>query len=155
MSEPVSTGPSDPQEPTAARADQPETDDPANPRPKRRRGSRGGRNRNRSRTTTAGGDARQPDELPERPGEGRPQTVEAAERALVRKPDPNAAKPKIGDSRPAPAARAEPDAGEASPARRRRRRGGRGRTGGGGGGGGQGGGGERRPSNPVQAMLAR
>ncbi|MEY2451356.1 MAG: hypothetical protein QOD92_930, partial [Acidimicrobiaceae bacterium] len=32
MSEPVTTGPSDPQEPTAGRAEQPETGDPANPR---------------------------------------------------------------------------------------------------------------------------
>jgi ribonuclease E len=157
MSEPVTTGPSDPQEPTADRADQPETGDPATPRPKRRRGSRGGRNRNRNRTSATGADARQPDELPERPGEGRPQSVEAAERALVRKADPPPAtiepgsKPKIGDSRPAPAAKAEPADGDATPARRRRRRGGRGRTGGTGGGGQSGGG--RRPSTPIQALL--
>src|SRR6187399_910251 len=64
---------------------------------RRRRGSRGGRNRNR--TAGAGGAPAAGDsvELPDRPNEGRPQTVEAAERALVRKP-------KIGDSRPAPEA---------------------------------------------------
>ncbi|MEY2403274.1 MAG: ribonuclease [Acidimicrobiaceae bacterium] len=151
MSEPVVTGPSDPQEPNPDRAEQPETGDSTTPRPKRRRGSRGGRNRNRTRTANPA-DERQPDELPERPNEGRPQTVEAAERALVRKPDPNAPRPKIGDSRPAPAAKDEPEAkGDGSPPRRRRRRGGRGRSGGGGGGGQ--GAGERRPSSPVQAML--
>src|SRR4030081_274818 len=152
MSEPVITGPSDPQEPNAERAEQPEVGDSTTPRPKRRRGSRRGRNRNRTGTATTTTDERQPDELPERPNEGRPKTVEAAERALVRKPDPNAPRPKIGDSRPAPEAKADPATGEASPARRRRRRGGRGRSAGGGGGGGQGGG-ERRPSTPVQAML--
>ncbi|MEY2449950.1 MAG: hypothetical protein QOH79_3426, partial [Acidimicrobiaceae bacterium] len=108
MSEPVITGPSDPQEPNPDRAEQPETGDSTTPRPKRRRGSRGGRNRNRTRTANPA-DERQPDELPERPNEGRPQTVEAAERALVRKPDPNAPRPKIGDSRPAPAAKDEPE----------------------------------------------
>ncbi|MEY2460363.1 MAG: ribonuclease, partial [Acidimicrobiaceae bacterium] len=161
MSEPVTTGPIDPQEPSTDRAEQPEAGDSTTPRPKRRRGSRGGRNRNRSRTSGSANatDEHQPDELPERPNEGRPKTVEAAERALVRKPDPNAPKPKIGDSRPAPAAKAEPEGAEGTPARRRRRRGGRGRTAGGGQGGGgqggrgQGGGGERRPSSPVQAML--
>jgi len=162
MSEPVTTGPSDPQEPNADRAEQPEDGDSTTPRPKRRRGSRGGRNRNRSRTSNAASstDERQPDELPERPNEGRPQTVEAAERALVRKPDPNAPRPRIGDSRPAPAAKTELNEGEATPARRRRRRGGRGRSGGGQGGqggerqgGGGQGGGERRPSTPVQALL--
>jgi ribonuclease E len=149
MSEPVITGPSDPQEPNAERAEQPEVGDSTTPRPKRRRGSRGGRNRNRTGTTATTTDERQPDELPERPNEGRPKTVEAAERALVRKPDPDAPRPKIGDSRPAPEAKAEPAAGEPAPARRRRRRGGRGRSAGGGGQGG----GERRPSTPVQAML--
>ncbi|MEY2420772.1 MAG: ribonuclease [Acidimicrobiaceae bacterium] len=165
MSEPVTTGPSDPQEPGADRAEQPDTGDSTTPRPKRRRGSRGGRNRSRARVASGSTDERQPDELPERPGEGRPQTVEAADRALVRKPDPNAPKPKIGDSRPAPAAKDEPPVNEATPARRRRRRGGRGRGSGGGGGsqgggsqggGGQGGGERRsrsRPSTPVQALL--
>jgi ribonuclease E len=94
-------------------------------------------------------------ELPDRSIEGRPKSVEAAEQALVRRPS---AKPRIGDTRPAPSARpggsgeqtdgepGEPGSGTGS--RRRRRRGGRGR----GSGGGQGGGGggdqqvdERRP----------
>src|SRR5437870_2777772 len=119
---------SDPQEPTAPQSPQAEPQEGGGtPRPKRRRGSRGGRNRNR---TTA----RQPAELPERPTEGRPQTVEAADRALVRKPDPNAPKPQIGDSRPAPVAAEQAADGDKAPtpARRRRRRGGRGRSGSGG-----------------------
>jgi len=186
MSEPVTTGPTDPQEPTTGGAESSDPGDSTTPRPKRRRGSRGGRNRNRTRTSNQSGDsapsgdadqADQP-ELPERPIEGRPQSVEAAERALVRKPDPNAPKPKIGDSRPAPETRTETRAGATSPAeggdapaKRRRRRGGRGRgTGGGGaaqggsqggspgggnrgGQGSQGGGRDRRPSTPVQALL--
>jgi ribonuclease E len=101
----------------------------AAPHKPRRRGSRGGRNRKRPPATTAstasaaGGSDRQPD-LPDRISENRP-SVEAAERALIRKPQ-------IGDSRPAPAR--SPDASPASeaddapsPARKRRRRGGRGR----------------------------
>ncbi len=133
----------------------------AAPRPRRRRGSRGGRNRNRPRPSTGaadagGGDADGDDErpeLPERPGEGRP-SVEAAERALVRKPQ-------IGDTRPAPASTtpaAEQTSGDGKAAgsssgtgaKRRRRRGGRGR----GSGAGSGGGGQGRPSRPVQAVLA-
>ena len=145
------------------------------PKP-RRRGSRGGRNRNRPRPEGAadddgsgddadgddapqaarparpapkdaeGGD-RQP-ELPDRHRENKP-SAEAAEAALVRKP-------RIGDSRPAPAdgaaaAEAAPDDAEggASPSsKRRRRRGGRGRGGsGGGGGGGQGGSGQQGGGN--------
>ena len=123
----------------------------------RRRGSRGGRNRNRS---TGAGDAvsgrddggvvdddRTP-ELPDKHRENKP-SAEAAEAALVRKP-------RIGDTRPAPAA--DPPPGDASStdedssddrsasaspsARRRRRRGGRGRGSGGAGGGGRAGGGE-------------
>jgi ribonuclease E len=124
-------------------------------RNRRRRGSRGGRNRSRpadakaadgGATTRAGdpaGEDRNPDDLPDRHSENRP-SPEAAERALVRKPQ-------IGDtlpaSGPAPAARPtattpaakRSTAGEgtgASPGtRRRRRRGGRGRGGSGGGGG--------------------
>jgi ribonuclease E len=132
----------------------------------RRRGSRGGRNRNRPRPegaaddgdgddgdeaaapraarapreggAEAGGGDRQP-ELPDRHRENKP-SPEAAEAALVRKP-------KIGDSRPAPAADGTPAADDpaaagtgtgSSSGKRRRRRGGRGR-GGSGGGGGQGG----------------
>ncbi len=78
------------------------------------------------RSTSGGGRRtkaadKMPDELPERAGEGRPKSAEAAERALVRKPQ-------IGDSRPAPEPVAEPETKPKS----RRRRGGRGRGGGGG-----------------------
>ncbi|MFN8019043.1 MAG: Rne/Rng family ribonuclease [Acidimicrobiales bacterium] len=157
----------------------------------RRRGSRGGRNRNRPRPAGEGGADGAPDapdgadeqpaakvsgdgaqpkggagegqarpprqrqpreqaapdgpddrnpELPDRHRENKP-SAEAAEAALVRKPQ-------IGDSRPAPAAAAAEaadaggeGAGTSSSARRRRRRGGRGKGGQGGGNqGGQGGG---------------
>ncbi len=153
-------------------------DDPSGPRP-RRRGSRGGRNRSRSRTTGSASaepgdadDAAAPDdrnpELPELHREGRPSSVEAAERSLVRKAAPGlapGAKPRIGDSRPAPPAAGAPGRGddeqdEGAP-KRRRRRGGRGR-GSGGGGGQQGqqrdrapreGGGRRRGGSPVEAVL--
>src|SRR5207237_1410718 len=73
--------------------------DAAPPHKPRRRGSRGGRNRKRPPAAAASAAAadvsdRQPD-LPDRISENRP-SVEAAERALIRKPQ-------IGDSRPAPA----------------------------------------------------
>jgi ribonuclease E len=150
--------------PDQANADQastsePDTSDPntSDPnRPRRRRGSRGGRGRNRSgpKTQTDGEGAgpsekdtarpgqsaardKMPDELPERANEGRPKTAEAAERALVRKPQ-------IGDSRPAPV---EPPT-EPKP-KSRRRRGGRGR----GGGGKSGSGGAATPVKPVEAIL--
>ncbi|HEY6317038.1 MAG TPA: Rne/Rng family ribonuclease [Acidimicrobiia bacterium] len=77
------------------------------PRRRRRRGSRGGRNRNKSTAARADTDG--------------PEGAEAASDAAP-------AKPKIGDSRPAP-----PAAKSSTP--RRRRRGGRNRGGGGGGGG--------------------
>ena len=121
------------------------------PRKKRRRGSRGGRNRSRAQAPkpTAEG---QPVvgaadvELPERLNEGRP-TPEAAPDAVV-------PRPKIGDTRPAPPS-AKPavtmpggtraggprpsgggqPAGGADAQKKKRRRGGRGRTGG-----------ERRPA---------
>jgi ribonuclease E len=142
------------------------------PRPKRRRGSRGGRNRNRSGGAREGqtdeavdADARTPDELPRKASQGRPKDAAAAERALVKKPQ-------IGDSRPAPA----PEAGErsetATPVEAktgsgrsgsRRRRGGRGRGSGGqqgqgagqGSGQGQGrqGGGRGSAPQPVEAIL--
>ncbi len=121
---------------------------------RRRRGSRGGRNRSRSgaangsvsgddgddgdgatpaasdRARPSGTD-RNPDELPERIFEGKPKSAEAAEKALVRRP-------RIGDSRPAPEAEggesvssstAEVGAGdgEAAKTNGKRRRGGRGR----------------------------
>ncbi len=146
---------------------------------RRRRGSRGGRNRTRPRSEADGGDdagagddagdgagsaqagddGRAPSEdrnpeLPDRHIEGRPSSVEAAERALVRKPQ-------IGDTRPAPApaqavaasagaatpSATDPDA----PAKRRRRRGGRKRSGGGGGGGG--GAARRDGAQPVRAVI--
>jgi ribonuclease E len=115
---------------------QPVADGAAPPRTpaKRRRGSRGGRNRvatNRPRpvddVVDIEDDGEQP-ELPERPIEGRIQDPVVAEQALVRKPQ-------IGDSRPAPGAAAPKPSmnGEARPgpstAKKRRRRGGRGRTG--------------------------
>ncbi len=96
--------------------------------------------------TPAAKDPKNPEELPERSIEGRPKSVEAAEKALVRR------KPQIGDTMPAPPTPADArtggngqgqgqgqgEGGNAN--RKRRRRGGRGRGGGGGqGGGGQGG----------------
>src|SRR5579885_1356892 len=158
MSEPVAEGPERP-EPTPTEgareaADRSSADGP--PKPRRRRGSRGGRNRNRNRSsaggppgsTSAASDDDRP-ELPDRPIEGRPQSVEAAERALVRKPQ-------IGDTRPAPtpapAASAAKSGAGATGAKRRRRRGGRGRASGGAGAGRESGGGNR-PATPVQAVL--
>ena len=82
------------------------------PRPPRRRGSRGGRNRNRSPRPAGAADvgddpvlgAPDPErtpELPERETENRPQDPEVLDRATVRKAP--AGPPRIGDSRPAPA----------------------------------------------------
>ena len=124
----------------------------------RRRGSRGGRNRNRPRpdgaaptddADPAGGDPGDGDlhdadqdaggdgsdrtpELPDKHRENKP-SAEAADAALIRRP-------RIGDSRPAPAADAGGAGeatgngaaadGEGTGAKRRRRRGGRGRGGG-------------------------
>jgi ribonuclease E len=154
------------------------------PRPKRRRGSRGGRNRNRSGAPRDGAgeddgddDPRTPDEMPERTSQGRPKDAEAAEKALVKRPQ-------IGDTRPAPSepAAAAGDDGEPAPGGRsgnggeaksgsgrsssRRRRGGRGRGSGGGNAGGGGGqpnqgqgGGQRQgggrsgANRPVEAIL--
>jgi ribonuclease E len=143
----------DPQPPTTSTSPpapqgfrQPSADaGPDGPHKKRRRGSRGGRNRNAAAraaraaaaASTAGADDR-PDDLPERIGEGRP-SAEAAERALVRKPQ-------IGDSRPAappPDAPGAPDTNGDGRARTRRRRGGRGRGRGAGGGG----------SRPVEHVI--
>jgi ribonuclease E len=151
------------------------------PRKRRRRGSRGGRKRSKPRTDARnpdepaaaddapatpaaagpsgppaaagdGDDDRVP-ELPDLHREGRPASVEAAAKAVVRKaPPPGApAKPKIGDTIPAdllqtaePAKPAE-DGGEGGK-RRRRRRGGRGRSSGSGGG--------QQQGKPVEAVLA-
>jgi ribonuclease E len=75
-----------------------------------RRDGRGGRDNGRSGGRIAGSD-RAPDEMPDPPQEGRP-SVEAADKALVRRPAPSGspAKPKIGDTMPAPPA---PPGGEA------------------------------------------
>ena len=104
---------------------------------KRRRGKRGGRNRNKTRVEGAAGQPRAPRppretsaaqdiELPDPPREGMMASPEAANAALVRKPQ-------IGDTRPAPAnpfAAAKPAAatadGEAKPKSRNRRGGKRG-----------------------------
>jgi ribonuclease E len=98
-----------------------------------------------------GGDNRMP-ELPDLHREGRPASVEAAAKALVRKASPPGApaKPKIGDTIPADALRtAEPatpadDSGDAGK-RRRRRRGGRGRSSGSG---------ASQPGSPIEAVIA-
>lgn len=60
---------------------------------RRRRGSRGGQNRKKP---TPESSSSNPEELPEPMREGRPQSVDAAERALVRRPQ-------IGDTMPVPA----------------------------------------------------
>jgi ribonuclease E len=116
---------------------------------RRRRGSRGGQNRKRAETAGEdGGDAGgiAPDELPEPIREGRVTDIDAADKALVRKP-------KIGDTKapfvpamppPGPAiAKSQPAVAEAAPSGSRKRRRGKG---GGGQGGGSSGGGEREPS---------
>ena len=127
---------------------------------RRRRGSRGGRKRSKARgeTTDTAGDGEPNDngssgsgqgdgdnagagrnrepEMPDPPNEGRP-SVEAAEKALVRKPGPSGAptRPKIGDTLPAPATprggqEDRPAAKEGSGGGRRRRgRGGQSKTG--------------------------
>jgi ribonuclease E len=111
-----------PELPNEPKGTEPPSADGDGPRKPRRRGSRGGRNRNRARNPQASGQGqdRTPDELPERLHTNRP-PAEVADKALVRKP-------RIGDSLPAPepAAAGGDDDGD-QPARRRRRRGGRGR----------------------------
>ena len=144
---------------------------------KRRRGSRGGRNRNKNRTagapgTTVTGDDRRPDDLPERASEGRP-SAEAAERSLVRRPGAPAgtlptegstgdapgsrgenkprigdSRPAIGDRRPAPVAGGDPASADGDGAKKRRRRGGRGRSRGGSGGAGGG-----ASTKPVEHVI--
>ncbi|MGH9193790.1 MAG: Rne/Rng family ribonuclease, partial [Acidimicrobiales bacterium] len=104
------------------------------------------------RAEPAAGDERTP-ELPDRHREGRPASVEAAAKAVVRKASPPGApaKPKIGDTIPADALRAaEPvkpadGIGEGGK-RRRRRRGGRGRS--------SGSGATQAPGRPVEAVAA-
>ncbi|MFZ9384863.1 MAG: Rne/Rng family ribonuclease, partial [Ilumatobacteraceae bacterium] len=105
------------------------------PRPankKRRRGSRGGRNRSRAPRPSDTTDAADV-ELPERAREGRPDAAAGSD-AVVRRPQ-------IGDTRPAPPparpavtmpggarAGAPKQTSSADPSRKRRRRGGRGRS---------------------------
>ena len=127
---------------------------------KRRRGSRGGKNRKKpagqggeaaegtagnggGRSASAPGQGRNPQELPDPPREGKVSDQAVAEQALVRKPQ-------IGDTRPAPvqkpAASAPKSDGSANG--KRKRRGGRGRSRSGGGNGG--GSGEQRGGNAPQ-----
>ncbi|MBV8982221.1 MAG: Rne/Rng family ribonuclease [Acidimicrobiia bacterium] len=115
----------------------------------RRRGSRGGRGRKKpagestAAAAKSNGGGERPD-LPERIRENKP-SADAAAKALI-------PKPKIGDSRPAPAAdnggTDDDSATAGTGAKRRRRRGGRGR---GGSGGGNDGGGGGRASATVEA----
>jgi ribonuclease E len=150
---PESSGTAGGQPPTPGGSDAAATPEGAEgtgaPRP-RRRGSRGGRGRTRPRPEGAAGDgdeasgddddrsarqgsgeldaARTP-ELPDKHRENKP-SAEAAEAALVRRPQ-------IGDTRPAPAGAGAAagtagdvaDAGDGGAPRKRRRRGGRGRGG--------------------------
>jgi ribonuclease E len=149
-----------------------EPTDAAGPSRRRRRGSRGGRNRRRtpaagsstssnSATVQRDNDDRQPDDLPDRPNEGRPSPEAAAKATVGRADQAEAVKPKIGDTRPAPPSPVRSRTGDGSgngrnggnsgadagtgQRRRRRRRGGRGRTGGGGGGGSQ--------NRPIEALV--
>src|SRR5213595_1036988 len=129
MSEAISEPPVEPEAGVTSGSDD-AGDASAPPHKPRRRGSRGGRNRKRpasgaAAVETPSDDADPRPELPERMSENRP-SAEAAERALVRKPQ-------IGDSRPAPARSSRPSPGSdgdeaPAPARKRRRRGGRGRS---------------------------
>ncbi|MEY2436061.1 MAG: ribonuclease [Acidimicrobiaceae bacterium] len=172
MSDPTST-PEDRPAPDAGPTDADSTAAGDAGAKKRRRGSRGGRNRSRSRSGTsrtglgAADLDRQPDELPDRLSEGQPRDPLVAEKALVRRSEASSsasivegeprgtsagtARPRIGDSRPAPPSAATPRAGsdrsrsdgpdgdtDSTGKTRRRRRGGRGRSGDGGGGGGDG-----------------
>ena len=135
-------------------------------RRKRRRGTRGGRGRGRSggggngngaaNREAGGGPAspndRLPDDLPDRPNEGRP-SPEAAARATVRPEEAAPRRPQIGDTRPGAPPAPKPaagggrgpangngvgeasDGGDGGGGKKRRRRGGRGRGARSGGGG--------------------
>lgn len=138
MSE-MSAGVPTPEQPqgNAPQSGQPRTPGTPGGVKKRRRGKRGGRNRNKTRVEGAAAQPRAPRpprenpvaqdiELPDPPREGMMASPEAADAALVRKPQ-------IGDTRPAPAsavAAAKPVAatadGEAKPKSRNRRGGKRG-----------------------------
>src|SRR5437773_150478 len=107
MSETAPSAPEDRPAPAEPAAIPDDGSDAGAPRARRRRGSRGGRNRNRPRPTNELGSPdpdREPDELPERPIEGHVKDPEVAERVLVRRPQ-------IGDSRPAPAQAPKPRVG--------------------------------------------
>ena len=97
-----------------------------NPAKKRRRGRRGGKNRNRNRQAGATQEAAVTMELPDPPREGKMVSPQAASEALVRKPQ-------IGDTRPAPVVAPKPEAAKPaadkpkSKSRRGGRRGGRNR----------------------------
>ena len=129
---------------------------------KRRRGSRGGKNRKKpagqggepaegtpgnggGRSASAPGQGRNPQELPDPPREGKVSDQAVAEQALVRKPQ-------IGDTRPAPvqkpAAPVQKSESSGNGNGKRKRRGGRGRSRSGGGSGG--GSGEQRGGNAPQ-----
>ena len=127
---------------------------------KRRRGSRGGKNRKKptgqggeptegsagnggGRSASAPGQGRNPQELPDPPREGKVSDQAVAEQALVRKPQ-------IGDTRPAPVQKpaAPAQKSDGSGNGKRKRRGGRGRSRSGGGNGG--GSGEQRGGNAPQ-----
>ncbi len=88
---------------------------------KRRRGRRGGKNRNRSRQAGAPNASAVPMELPDPPREGKMVSPQAASDALVRKPQ-------IGDTRPAPPMAPKPEAAKpaaADKSKSKSRRGGR------------------------------
>ncbi|MFM8267998.1 MAG: Rne/Rng family ribonuclease [Ilumatobacteraceae bacterium] len=107
---------------------------------RRRRGSRGGRNRKKPTGAATAGAPSDDDalpELPDRASENRPST-EAAAAAVVRKPQ-------IGDTRPAPVRAAPAAAAAPSERKKKRRRGGRG--------GGSGGSGGPRPAPGPVAEL--
>ena len=87
---------------------------------RRRRGSRGGQNR--PKPVTEGVD-RNPEELPEPIREGRPQSVDAAERALVRRPQIGDTMPVPQTPPPGPAKQGSDAPASGQPARRRRRSG--------------------------------
>ncbi|NBU36829.1 MAG: Rne/Rng family ribonuclease [Actinobacteria bacterium] len=130
------------------------------PRPNGQSGNRqggqrqGGNNQPRqqrpqtSRDDEAPESGRNPQELPDPPHEGRVTDVDAAERALVRKPQ-------IGDTRPAPVAKAPEPKQESSGDKKKRRRGGRSRSrsGGSGGEGGQRNGGPQRTQEMIEAEI--
>jgi len=101
-----------------------------------------------SRESDAPEAGRNPQELPDPPHEGRVTDVDAAERALVRKPQ-------IGDTRPAPVAKAPEPKQESQGDKKKRRRGGRSRSrsGGSGADGGQRNGGPQRTQEMIEAEI--